>query len=367
MPTPWQFRVVAAGHGDTTSLRRALTQNKPPIQSYVTSTKNSINKDWPELPEGVTWWHDFNLANLNESYGHVLDIEVAADRLQVPHPDKELANVTIDKSESVDRLFAWNDGVMQPTLGFAKSFLGLYAGTALLHSCFDEQTTSLKICSGDKSRIVTVGHIIELDVVPRAKLVVGFGRPSSKWSSTKLPNQIDRATKTILWPLRQLANMCRAAETCYGYMQTEDEMVVCCFSGHGEEWTAAIMPIPWSRHGTDKLTTDLALWWLFMLAMGDPNRRALVNANESIRINAWDIINTGEEGGWVRRHRYSGFEEYTNPPPGDMAAHLDAEGFSFEAFANVPIRGSADFNVNNADLVNDCVIIDGPNFHAGSG
>lgn len=71
--------------------------------------------------------------------------------------------------------------------------------------------------------------------------------------------QLGKSPKSNLWPVRQLANICRESRTRYGYIQTEEEMVVCCFSEITEDWKAAVMAIPWSRYGPDTLTTDLAL------------------------------------------------------------------------------------------------------------
>lgn len=80
-------------------------------------------------------------------------------------------------------------------------------------------------------------------------------------------NQLNDPATELVWPLGQLANIRKVAQTRHGYIQTDQEMVVCCFSEGPEGWKVAIMPVPWSRHGVDVLTTDLALWWLCMLAM----------------------------------------------------------------------------------------------------
>ncbi|KAF7546100.1 hypothetical protein G7Z17_g8667 [Cylindrodendrum hubeiense] len=317
-----------AGQENTTTLRRLLSQQKPRIPSNVTSSKNSINELWPEFKTAITIWDDFNLANLNESYGHVLDRAVPAHRLQAPLPDKALEGLVIEIPGSVRHLMVWNDDVLRPTLDFAKSHLGLHPGIALRHKYSNTNKTALASIHSEGKK-TTVDHLIELDDFPLANLVVGLARPSSKWSSRKLAHQLDSTTKAILWPLRQLAKTCESANTRYGYIQTEEEMVVCCFSKNSNGWKAAIMPIPWTRHGVDTLTTDLALWWLCMLAMSDPQSRAIIEEREMIKINAWDIAYLNEERGWVRRHRYSGFEEPTNPlppptyntpSPGNMAA-----------------------------------------------
>ncbi|KAH7134042.1 hypothetical protein EDB81DRAFT_803005 [Dactylonectria macrodidyma] len=382
IPQNWQLRLMPTGQFDTTTLRQALTQKKPSIQSSVTSNKNAANKDWPELSNRPTIWDDFDLPNLKESYGHILDLEVPAYQIQVPIADLELAGVVIDKPSDVKRLVAWNDDVMKPTLDLAKSYLGLHPGIALRHARSDaEKTTLARVTMPGKGQSLAVDHKIELDDFPAANLVVGFSRPSSKWNSKAFADTLETLTKEALWPLRQLANACKYSKTRYGYIQTEEELVVCCFSGDGDDLKAAIKPIPWSRHGPHSLTTDLALWWLCMLAMADPNRRVITSESETIRINAWERIFIDEERGSILRHRYSRFEKPTTPPPlpayhtpsrGNAAAFeaatgLQANGWPVEeTVANV---SPADPSEPNADmfLLSDAMVIEFPTFLAGSG
>lgn len=338
---------------DTTTLRRVLSQQKPHIHCGPLSSKNSAYGKWPKLVNAVTIWDDFHLANLNESYGHILDCPVPVHQLQVPRPDQALKGVTIENPDSVKHLIVWNDGMMRPTLEFAKRHLGLCPGIALRHRVFDADKNTIARIPHEPR--LAVDHVADLDDFPLPTLVVGLARPSVKWSGMKLAYQLHNTSGSALWPLRQLANLCRATQTRYGYIQTDKEMVVCCFrkdgSEHDERWKATIMPVPWSRHGPDTLTTDLALWWLCMLAMSAPHNRALVGEGDVVRINAWEVLHADEERGWVRRHRYSKVEEpdpspppiYNTPSPTNVAALEAAVGlhanewFNLEAPANVPL------------------------------
>lgn len=120
-----------------------------------------------------------------------------------------------------------------------------------------------------------------------------------------------------LWPLRQLAELCKKSQTRYGYIQTDEEVVVCCFSKSivdPGKLCVSVMPVPWARHGVHLLTVDLALWWLCMLAMSGEGRE-IVHEDELVKIDAWSVANGGEALSWVRRHRYSSREELIPPPP----------------------------------------------------
>ncbi len=53
----------------TTTLRLVLSQQKQDIPCHTPNNRNTTMKAWPELR--ATVWNEFNLANLNESYGYV--------------------------------------------------------------------------------------------------------------------------------------------------------------------------------------------------------------------------------------------------------------------------------------------------------
>ena len=116
-----------------TTLRLLLSQQKPHIRCTSTATRNSTYTNWPKLNTSVVIWDEFNLINLNESYGHVLDFAVPDRQLVCPQADQELAGVVIENTDDINHLISWNDGLMKRTLQFAKSHLGLYPGISLRH------------------------------------------------------------------------------------------------------------------------------------------------------------------------------------------------------------------------------------------
>lgn len=326
----------------------------------------------------VTVWAEFTLKNLNESYGHVLDFAVPEQMLLGPRPDQALAGVVINRAEDINHLISWNHRLMQPTLQFAKSHLRLHPGVILHHRYSTADKSALASLPGGPKRLA-VDHVIALDDYPGPNLVVGIGRPSSKWSGRRLVSQLNDPAKELLWPLRQLANICKAAQTRYGYIQTDEEMVVCCFSEGPEGWKVAIMPVPWSRHGVDVLTTDLALWWLCMLAMSAHHHRAIVGEREMVKINDWDVVYLDEQRGWVRRHPYSNVEMPTSPPlpldystrfPGNAAAgpgpHHAHDWFNIGPSAHGDLANIVNLNAANFDDLNfdgrDLYSLDMPTF-----
>ncbi|CAK7236769.1 hypothetical protein SCUCBS95973_009723 [Sporothrix curviconia] len=140
-----------------------------------------------------------------------------------------------------------------------------------------------------------------------------------------LPGGIFRYRADSKYQLRRSPD--RPNRTRYGYIQTDQELVACCFSAGAEttpggkskdreDWAVEIMPVPWSAElrscgEPHILTTELALWWLCMLALSD-GHHALVPKADIVPINKWDTVNKGDGRGWVWRRRYSQVETPAN-------------------------------------------------------
>lgn len=350
-----------------TTLRRVLTQSKAEVPCKTKASKNSTG-DWPLLdPWTTTSWDDFNLNTLNESYGHILDREIPAEQLEAPRAEHVLQGIEIAKPDDILHLIGWKDQLLRPTLAFAKRHLGLHSGVHLQHSISAADRSSFASISTSRLASLRADHRVALDDFPLPNLVVGLGRPSTKFQGRRLLERPEAAGKGGFLPLRQLANLCALAKTRYGYILTDQDLVACCFykrrAGAGQAaelseakgWKVAMMPVPWTRYGETQLTTDIALWWLSMLALSAPENRALVAEADVVGIGEWERRYLDEERGWVRRHRYSNVEEPTDPPsppayrtpsPGNRAAFEAAVGFHIDP--NFDINPNFDFNPNFA-------------------
>lgn len=302
--------------GPNITLRRILSQPKPIVPRKTKSNKNTkARPEWPGITaQTIKVWDDFNLDNLNESYGHILDLPIPGKGLAVPDPSEVLSTIEIVKPDHIRHLIGWNDKALRPTLDFAKTYLNLYNGVRLYHRTSTADGSAIARIPG--AARIQVDHLVALDEYPVANLVVGIGRPSSKFQGRKLASRPENANIENVLPLRQLANLCMIAKTRYGYIQTEEDLLVCRFSKYQKDlWKVALMPIPWSRHGENQLTTELALWWLSMLAMSATQHHTIVEEKEMTRINDWELSKRDDGRGWVRRHKYSNFEEPADPPP----------------------------------------------------
>lgn len=264
---------------NNTTLRRELTQGKPALRCVLGPQRNTRNRYWPAVAGlDIELWEEFQLTTLNESYSHVLDVDIPANSIAVPQAEDFFADGSVlNTPKDLARLVAWNDRVVRPTLDVAKNHQGLHAGLQLRSEMWTP---------GSRSQ----DHVISLDDSPLQNLVVGISRPSYMFPARGVANNPARASKEALWPLRQLAHFCDEADTRYGYIITEQDFLACCFYKPDigiSDWKVDVMAIPWTRATERQLTTDAALWWLCMLGLSAPEHRKLVRKDEAVSIAQW--------------------------------------------------------------------------------
>lgn len=342
-----------------TTLRKALTQAKCSVPCKL-RPRNTRSSDWPKLRDGqqeqlysISTWEEFTIANLNASYGDILDQHIPGG-LDVADPT-ELATMEIKSPQHINHLIKWSDGVLGPTLECARRKKSLQPGTILKRDLASPENSAVRpglLNRNNKGR-TPADHLIELDQWNLSTLVVGLGRPSKSFPGRHLANG-GIGHKEAVWPLRQLANLCYHSKTRFGYILTDTDLVVCCFSAEDLEstapkWSVAIMPVAWTKAGEAQLTTDLALWWLCMLAISGPHNRRLTKPEHMTRIDEWtEPKRYDDERGWVRRHKYSNFEEPTDeplPPAYESPLPGNVEGMAAVFLAEVGINAEPDFNL----------------------
>lgn len=358
-----------------TTLRQALTEAKCSVPCKVKG-RNTSGKGWPEFKEegevinNIDLWDAFTLQNLNESYGHVLDATIPEGELHVSDPGTAISIMEIKKPDDINHLIKWSDEVLCPTLGHARKQLRLVSGTALkcvvAHPKMQGKNVrhvSLRNSSG--SGRVKADHLVEIDDYDQPTLVVGLGRPSSYFPVRELARGKHQSEEKM-WPIRQLANLCKTANTRFGYILTDEDLLVCCLTPSGpnavpnsKAWSAQIMPIPWTKAGETTLTTDLGLCWLCMLAMSGPEKRKLAWSGQMAAIDAWDPPHRYEnERGWVQRHKYSKFERATDgpsPPDYQSPSPGNIDGQVAQFLAGAGINANIDFDPAVLDLAVDAV------------
>ena len=136
-------------------------------------------------------------------------------------------------------------------------------------------------------------HVVSIDGKKQTRyfnILPGDTKLSTKWKSEDLLNDEENVNHRM--PVRQLLSYCDHAETRYGYLLSQEELVVFRFSqtprktykspnppslrkrgpSQAKEGSANMIrhvelkSIPWHLSNKDGLTINLALWWLHMMA-----------------------------------------------------------------------------------------------------
>lgn len=114
-------------------------------------------------------------------------------------------------------------------------------------------------------------------------------------------------------------------------------------------WNVHIQRVPWTIHGENQLTTDLAVWWLTMLAMSDCQHRELVAEHEMVSINQWSDASDLQDGrGWMQTHRYSKFEKRVLPPVPVQLVNNDDTGTDVDTGTDIVIGTDTDMGMGMA-------------------
>ncbi|KAL1888652.1 hypothetical protein Sste5346_009444 [Sporothrix stenoceras] len=295
------------------TLRDALLRLKPFIPCTATDTKNSKYPPWPNVT--ARHWTEFNIQTLDDSYDNILDTELPSDVVDTLTPPVVLDGIT-----------KW-----------AKLHLGLQEGCALYHQfTHADQTVVAKL--PHTSTKLNIDHSILLQNVQRIQrdaLVVDLGRTSTKWTSLPIVRKHTDIANETMWPLRQVANLCRIAGTRYRYIQTNVELV--------SDWKVAVQSVPWntevsSGSGRNILTTELALC---------DGHRELVPEKDLVPIDAWDTLVSNDERGKIRRHQYSQRELLANTPT--PSSYETPEYGNAAAVAGI---GGIDYPERGVDILN---------------
>ncbi|KAJ9643810.1 hypothetical protein H2204_001955 [Knufia peltigerae] len=218
---------------DQTTIRELLTTYKPLIDCTASGMRPTTSTKWPNLGN-IKIWEDFTLAIIDRDFGFALDDPFtimnprpAGFPLPVGHQINSLADL--------NALFKRNVDMLDETLVHARMILDLH---------FDKPCASDYATAQGYAKFLTIRsnmalqHAIWLEHQPILNILAGLGKTSKQWCGSALQKNIrnnDEPSQSLLWPVRQLANICNKANTRFGYIQTDKELVVFEFTLRADE------------------------------------------------------------------------------------------------------------------------------------
>ncbi|TPX15764.1 uncharacterized protein E0L32_000098 [Thyridium curvatum] len=289
------------------TLRGILSQEKPAITLGFGPTDGvAVNNSWPRINR-PTIWKAFTLETLNQSYGHILDAANPAGTYGTIPRAEDVGKITnAELPEHLEPQSKWNNSILKCSVDFAKG---------KLPSPIRGNVEYLPPTNHHLGIAPRQTHVIKLAGFDEPYLVVGLRRLTSQWAGNTLATRIKAGLDiraNHLWPVRQLADACCRVGTRYGFIQTEEELVVFCFSKAADETLSVTLnAISWANYdGQYHLTTNLALWWLCMLAISGPENRRICAEQDMVPLDKWSDPVSEDFLLAAQHHYYSGFTRY---------------------------------------------------------
>lgn len=307
-------------HGKQTLLSY-LKHPNPHINSehsYIGSNTKTSGAMWCAYEE-LKVWEDFTFETLKRLYKDLLYQPFSEDEL--PNFNQKLPyHITEIRNENTlnSLLVRWNNAVVSAALAASQSKLsgnsrsGSRKEGEIFMACGCQATLDhpkgrkIPDWAGIMKDKVYDNFVDGQKRVTHKNLLPGDTKLSTKWNSEKMEKaKNDPAMKA---PINQILTYCVTAEVRYGYLITQEEVVVFRISerdlsepdleskgqrrrleknalgmpqekmfGRGKSWYMEYKAIPWELDEgvrSNNLTVNLALWWLHMLAVQERSLEA---------------------------------------------------------------------------------------------
>ncbi|KAF5974586.1 hypothetical protein FBULB1_7722 [Fusarium bulbicola] len=260
---------------DEPTLHALLSMENPIFKIAHGASNYHATKGLHIEANNITRWGDFTLQNIISAYGHILSRRSSSSekvKLENAEVEQEARNLTELKRAAYD----WLESICVPLVCEGAGIpQGSLSCPDTVRSGRDAPLIPKKGSHPNWTFFTGQDH--------RTYFVTGTLRLSKAWSSEKLNRQTPRCKE----PIEQLARHSVEAQTRYGFVLSEKEVVVVCFYTTKQGKPAAKwQPISTSASGQATLTVNLAIWALTMMGLNDQHR-SVVQEAYTLPLNAW--------------------------------------------------------------------------------
>lgn len=252
------------------TVKNALEMETPKLQGF-----KIMSVGWPVIQStDITEWEGLNLESLRQRFSHQLGshhlgLHGNADQALIAalaECENISTGTTLRIAEQSTVTF-YNETVV-PLLRVVNpgevftQFSTLFPGT-------------VRPTMPQKARNLRFDYYVGLRDSALSGLVVGLFVAESDFAERALSGD-EKAQLRSKIQLGRLANMCYAANTNYGFIHTEEELMVCRFRRGilSRRWKAEGQSVYCTEPQPEELTTRLALWFHCMLAISEKQTRA---------------------------------------------------------------------------------------------
>ena len=271
------------------SLLQHLSTRKPKLQATPRSKSrtNTTNQSW-RRPSRIAKWKDFDYASLAKCCGGLFCemLKQTIEPMKFPHLEKDIITFADEAALEKHYISQWTHPIVMTALSHAQrqsNSRGL-------------QPPFVKMVAGGNARSIPKHNpdwagtrtMVPDNPNQTVNILPGDTKVSYKWKSTEIvPKEVNAKDliKNWFWPLRQIFTYCMNFETRYGYIISDEEVVAfrvrvpherleekkakCRVVLSKDRGTIEYVPIYDSTQdpgGEKRLTMNLAVWWLHLLA-----------------------------------------------------------------------------------------------------
>ncbi|KAK0710069.1 hypothetical protein B0T26DRAFT_805617 [Lasiosphaeria miniovina] len=298
------------------SLLHHLSSPKPKLQATPQSKSrtNTSNQSW-RRPSRIAKWEDFDCASLMKCCGGLFRdmLQHAIEPLKFPLLEK--GAVTFADEDALQKHFIsqWTHPIVSTALSHAQlqssdrglrpPFVDMVAGGNAQRIARNKPDwAGTRAAAAAAAAAPYDDPNVAINILP-VNILPGDTKVSYKWRSTEIVAKEVGANDLVqnwFWPLRQIFTYCMNFGTRYGYIVTDEEVVafrvrvpqerlqVSKLGGRklvrpkdgGTIEYAAIYDSTQSQGGEKRLTENLAIWWLHLLAA---NNRSIQTAYDPLQ------------------------------------------------------------------------------------
>jgi hypothetical protein len=271
------------------SLLHHLSMRKPKLQATPRSKSrtNTTNQTW-RRPSRIAKWEDFDCASLMESCGGLFCemLKHTIEPMKFPHIEQDTIRFADEAALEKHYISQWTYPIVTTALSHAQrqsNDRGLRPPFVEMVAGGNAQSISRHKPDWAGTRTVVPGNPNQtINILP------GDTKVSYKWKSTEIvPKKVNAndVVQNWFWPLRQIFTYCMNFKTRYGYIISDEEVVAIRVRAPHERieennsrrsivlskdrGTIEYVPIYDSTQdpcGEKRLTMNLAIWWLHLLA-----------------------------------------------------------------------------------------------------
>ncbi|KAK3303884.1 uncharacterized protein B0T15DRAFT_494387 [Chaetomium strumarium] len=275
----------------STTILRELSVPNPKVDSSRTKPgPNSRNEKWEDGRDELVKWEDFSLYTMNRLYGHIL--RASWDNPPVFHPTEDVEDLRIGNEDCLDHVIT---KYLLPSVNQSLIF-----ANTVQHAEYAELAGAFRHSPGNRAHIGRGGRAYngdDGDIPDWAVVSPGINADGTLLPRNLIPGDTKLAIKfndelakinlsQYSLPLYQIQYYAKTVGSRYGFIITEDELVVFQFARPSTTGTAATeggkafddthtnfdltsprsATIRWSAEGDGVMTVRLALFFLCMLA-----------------------------------------------------------------------------------------------------